>query len=175
MLFRSAVIDSATSTTLFTNPNDAAAGAKAVGEIVAALHITPAQAVARLAELKTIPVSQLLVLQSSGTKVVQAGAALTALSKVPAADLAFLNTYGTALQDAKVQAALRYLQTNAPSVQSAAKHSPGQWRDYFWIAVGGEIAFIPLVFVMAGYWDPRRARRYEREHEAWLEAELAKL
>ena len=170
-----AVIDPATAATLFTNPNDAAAAAKAVGEIVAALHITPAQAVARLTELKTIPVAQLLLLQTSGTKVVQAGADLTALSKVPAADLAFLKTYGTALQDPKVQSALQYLQANAPGVQRAAANSPNQWRRYFWIAVGGEIAFIPLIFVMAGFWDPRRARRHEQEHEAWLQAELAKL
>jgi hypothetical protein len=28
---------------------------------------------------------------------------------------------------------------------------------------------------MAGYWDPRKAKRAEQEHEAWVTAELAKL
>ena len=39
----------------------------------------------------------------------------------------------------------------------------------------GEIVFIPLIFLMAGYWSAARARRAEEEHERWVEAELAKL
>ena len=35
--------------------------------------------------------------------------------------------------------------------------------------------FIPLIFLMAGFWSPRRARQAEEEHEALVEAELAKL
>ena len=170
-----AVVDSATAATLFTNPNDAGAAAKAIGEIVTALHVTQADAVARLTELKTIPLPQLLLLQQSGAKVTDAGAQLVALAKVPAADLAFLNRYGRSLQDPKVQAALKYLQANAPDVQKAAHDSPKQWQKYYWIAVGGEVLFIPLIFVMAGFWDPRRARKQEQEHEAWVAAELAKL
>ena len=60
-------------------------------------------------------------------------------------------------------------------VEQAAQDSPAQWRTYFWIAVGGQVLFIPLIFFMAGFWDPRKARRNEQEHEAWLAAELAKL
>jgi ACS family D-galactonate transporter-like MFS transporter len=168
-------VDQATITTLLTDPTNTSAGAKAVGEIVAKLHITPTDAVSRLTELKTIPVAQLLVLQSSGAKVVAAGAQLQALGKVPPADLAYLNKYGTALQDPKVQADLKYLQANAPEVQKAAKDSPKQWQKYYWIAVGGEVVFIPLIFLMAGFWSPRRAREHEQEHEAMVEAELAKL
>jgi ACS family D-galactonate transporter-like MFS transporter len=51
--------------------------------------------------------------------------------------------------------------------------SPGQWQDYFWIAVGGQIPFIPLIFLMAGFWNPRKSRREEAEHEAWITSELA--
>jgi MFS family permease len=170
-----AVVDQTTIAALFTNPNDQVAGAKAVQEIVTALHITPADALARLAELKTIPIPQLLLLQQSGQKVTDAGTALTALGKVPATDLAFLNKYGTPLQDPKVVSRLTYLQANAPSVQKAAADSPKQWQKYFWIAVGGQLLFIPLIFVMAGYWDPRKARKQEAEHEAWVQAELSKL
>jgi MFS transporter, ACS family, D-galactonate transporter len=180
-------VDQATITTLLTDPTDQAAGAKAVGEIVAKLKITPADALSRLNELKTIPVPDLLVLQSSGTKVVAAAAQLTALAKVPPADLAFLTKYGPPLQDPKVQADLLFLQKyggslQEPKVQSiltqvskAAAESPKQWQHYFWIAVGGEIVFIPLIFLLAGYWSPRRARKKEEEHEAFVQAELAKL
>jgi len=115
------------------------------------------------------------LLQQSGQKVTDAGAQLTALSKVPAADLAFLSKYGKALQDPKVQADLIYLQKNAPGVQKAAADSPKQWQHYFWVAVGGEIVFIPLILLMAGYWSTSRARRAEEEHEAWVEQELARL
>ena len=41
--------------------------------------------------------------------------------------------------------------------------------------VGGEVVFIPLILLMAGFWDPRRAKRAELEHDAWLEEELLKL
>jgi hypothetical protein len=77
--------------------------------------------------------------------------------------------------DANVQAALKYLQANAPAVTKAAAESPKQWQTYFWVAVGGEVLFIPFIFVMAGFWDPRKAKKQEKEHEAWVEAELAKL
>src|SRR5205807_254159 len=77
--------------------------------------------------------------------------------------------------DANVRAALKYLQDHAPAVKQAAAESPGQWQTYFWVAVGGEVAFIPFIFVMAGFWDPRKAREQEQEHEAWVAAELAKL
>jgi hypothetical protein len=53
--------------------------------------------------------------------------------------------------------------------------SPKQWQKYFWIGVGGEVLFIPLIFVMAGFWDPRKAKRQEEEHEALVDAEMAKL
>ncbi len=130
-------VDQATITALLTNPNDTAAAAKAVQEVVAKLHISPAEATQRLTDLKSIPVPQLLLLQSSGAKVIAAGAQLKALGAVPASDLAFLTKYGTALQDPKVQADLKYLQANAPAVQKAAHDSPRQWQKYFWIAIGG--------------------------------------
>jgi ACS family D-galactonate transporter-like MFS transporter len=168
-------VDTATATALLTNPSDTAAATKAVGEVVAALHVTPAVALARLTELRSIPIAQLLVVQQSGVKVQGAVAELTALATVPAADLAFLKQYGTPLKDAKVQATLAYLQANGAAVQKAAHDAPKQWQRYFWIAVGGQIVFIPLIFVMAGFWDPRKARRQEQEHEEWVRAEMAKL
>lgn len=145
-------LDPATAAALITNPSDPTTIAKAVQEVMTKLGISQQEAVARLQELASIPVAQLQTMQADGAKVQAAAAQLTALSKVPASDTALLT-----------------------DVQSAAQKSPKQWQHYFWIAVGGEIVFIPLIFVMAGFWDPRRARRQEREHEEWVRAELAKL
>jgi hypothetical protein len=171
-------LDSTTAAGLLANPSDPSLGAKAVGEVVAKLGVTPAQALAALQDLGTIPVTQLLVVQASGTKVASAVAGLTALAAAQQADPAsfgLLAKYGTSLQDPKVVAALTYLQKQAPGVQKAAADSPKQWQKYFWIAVGGEVVFIPLVFLMTGFWDPRKAKKKEDEHEQWVEAELAKL
>jgi len=170
-----AALDLATATGLLADPTNTALLQKAVGEVVTNLGISQADAVARLTELASIPIRQLLVVQANGTKVLAAGAQLTALAAVPPADLAFLGKYGTPLQDLKVQASLKNLQANAPAVLKAAKDSPKQWQKYFWIAVGGEVLFIPLIFVMAGFWDPRKAKVQEQEHEAMVDAELAKL
>jgi MFS transporter, ACS family, D-galactonate transporter len=170
-----AAIDRTTAAVLLTDPTNRQAAAKAVGEIVAKLHVSQQQAIAYITELRSIPIPKLLIVQSDGPKVLAAASQLKALGAVPASDLAFLKKYGTALQDPKVQQNLKYLQANAPGVQKAAHDSPRQWQHYFWIAVGGEIVFIPLIFLMAGYWSPRRARRAEEEHERWVEEELAKL
>ncbi|HTU29281.1 MAG TPA: MFS transporter [Solirubrobacteraceae bacterium] len=72
-------------------------------------------------------------------------------------------------------AALRTLTTDGPPVARAAADSPKQWRTFFFVGVGGEVVFIPLILLMAGFWDPRAARRAELEHDEWLEGELRKL
>jgi MFS family permease len=167
-------IDTQTITTLLTDKTNTAALQKAVGEIVAKLHVTAADAQKRLQDLATIPTTDLLLLQQSGAKVVGAQAALQKLASVPAADLGTLTKYAS-LSDPRVQADLKYLQANGAKVQKAAKDSPKQWRNYFWIAVGGEIVFIPLIFLMVGFWSPRRARAAEREHEEMVQRELAGL
>ena len=71
--------------------------------------------------------------------------------------------------------ALETLQADGPEVAAAADESPGQWRTYFFVGVGGEAVFIPLIFLMAGYWSPRRAREARAEHEAMIAAEMDKL
>ncbi|MGA9859488.1 MAG: MFS transporter [Solirubrobacteraceae bacterium] len=71
--------------------------------------------------------------------------------------------------------ALRTLAAVGPAVKAAATESPKQWRTFFLVGVGGEVVFIPLILLMAGFWSPRRAKQAEDEHNAWLEAEMAKL
>jgi hypothetical protein len=83
-------------------------------------------------------------------------AQLTALSKVPPAAFAYLKAHGTA-------------------VQNAAAQSPGQWRNWYWICFGGVIFFLLSIPILRGRWRPADARRDEQEHEAMVEAELAKL
>ncbi len=145
-------VDPQTIATLLSNPTDAAAGAKAVAEVVSKLGISPQEAQTRLLDLASVPPAQLQLLQTSGAKVAAAQVSLVALGKVPAKDLALL-------KDAK----------------SAAEKSPKQWQHYFWIAVGGEVVFIPLVFLLVGYWSPKRARQAEEEHEQMVERELANM
>jgi MFS family permease len=81
---------------------------------------------------------------------------LTALSKVPAKDLAYLQAHGT-------------------QVVTAAAAAPGQWKNWWWVCVGGEVVFIPLILLMAGRWSPRRAREDAEAHERLVQEEMAKL
>ncbi|HEY2042374.1 MAG TPA: MFS transporter [Jatrophihabitans sp.] len=174
-LATAATIDQATQAALLSNPTNAATQAKAVGEIAKGLHIAPAAAIAKLQALAKVPTADLVFLSQNAAPVQAAAAQLTALGAVPASDLAFLSKYGPGLQDPKVVSALTYLQKEAPGVQKAAKDSPKQWQKYFWVAVGGEVVFIPLIFLMAGFWDPRKAKQKERQHQVWVDAEMAKL
>lgn len=131
--------------------------------------VAPAE-VATIVQLTTPPAPQL---QASALKVATAGGELRALAKVPAADLSYLDKYGKPLQQPAVQKQLAFLQAKGPGVQKALAAAPHQWQHYFWIAVGAQVLFIPLMFGMAGVWSPRRARRLTAEHEAMVEAELA--
>jgi MFS family permease len=81
---------------------------------------------------------------------------LEAAASVPKADLAFLQAHGT-------------------KVEQASRSAPGQWQSWWWICIGGQVVFIPLIFVMSGRWSPRRAKRDLDEHEKRVEAELAEL
>ena len=83
-------------------------------------------------------------------------AQLTALSKVPPADLAYLKAHGS-------------------DVVSAAAAAPGQWKNWWWVCVGGQVIFIPLILLMAGRWSPRRAREDTAEHERLVQDEMTKL
>ncbi|HWG15119.1 MAG TPA: MFS transporter [Streptosporangiaceae bacterium] len=83
-------------------------------------------------------------------------ARLKALATIPPADQAFLAAHGT-------------------QVENASKAAAGQWKNWWWVAVGGEVVFIPLIFLMTGRWDPRRARQDAAAHEQRVQEELASL
>ncbi len=52
---------------------------------------------------------------------------------------------------------------------------PGEWRTWWWICVGGQVLFLPFVFVMAGRWSPKKAREDAAAHQEAVDRELAAL
>jgi MFS transporter, ACS family, D-galactonate transporter len=121
--------------------------------IAGVIAVAPAlQTVAPYAtQLKTIaPYSSELTLMAPYA------AQLTALSKVPPSAIAYLNAHGAA-------------------VTKAAAQTAGQWKTWYWICFGGIIVFLLSIPLLRGRWRPRDARRDEVEHEAMVDAELAKL
>ncbi len=83
-------------------------------------------------------------------------AQLTALSRVPSGVFAYLKAHGAA-------------------VTKAAAQTAGQWKTWYWVCFGGIIFFLLGIPLLRGRWRPREARRDEAEHEAMVQAELAKL
>jgi len=151
-----AAIDPKTQEALLGNPGDQQAQGRAVGEIAKKFKISATEATTRLLSLASVPSSDLVFLDKNGPAVQTAGNALQALGAVPAKDLT-------------------YLQEKGPKVQKAVSDAPGQWRKYFWMAVVGELLFIPFIFLMAGFWSPRKARKHAAEHDRRIAAELAAL
>ncbi|RLV48453.1 MFS transporter [Nocardioides mangrovicus] len=152
-LATAAKLSPSTSAALAKDPTDQTAGIKAVSEVTG-ISVDDVTTVATLAATPgaTPTAEQQQLLATDGPKIQAATSSLQALGEVPKSDLALLQR-----------------------VQGAAEESPKQWQHYFWIAVGGEIVFIPLIFLLVGAWNPRTARRRQEEHEEMVSAELEKL
>ncbi len=86
----------------------------------------------------------------------QAVTRLLAVRRVPAADRAELSAHG-------------------PEVAAARRQAPAQWQRWWWICVGGEVLFLPTIFLLTGRWRPSTARRDQEEHRAVVDRELALL
>jgi hypothetical protein len=151
-----AAVDPATLATLSRQPTNPAAQAKAVGEIATKFGVPPAQAITRLKAAGRVPRADIGFLTANGPRVQRAAAQLQSVSKIPPSDLA-------------------YLQANGAKVGKAQKDNPGQWQTWWWICLAAQIVFVPFVFLLTGYWNPRKARAVEREHERMVERELARL
>ena len=89
-----------------------------------------------------------------------------AVQQVGPADLAVVQ---------KAQPQLAVLTKYGAKVQKAAHDGPGQWRDWWWICVGGQVLFLPFVFLMSGRWSPKRAREDAELHREAVDRELAAL
>jgi hypothetical protein len=94
-----------------------------------------------------------------------------------AADLAVIAPYSAQLTAlSKVPpAAIRYLTAHGAAVQKAAAQTASQWKSWYWVCFGGIVVFLLSIPLLRGRWKPADARRDEQEHEAMVEAELAKL
>jgi len=68
-----------------------------------------------------------------------------------------------------------YLQAHGAAVEKANAAAPGQWKRWYWVCFGGIVFFLLSIPLLRGRWRPRDARRDEAEHEAVVQAELAKL
>ncbi|WP_217567218.1 MFS transporter [Streptomyces sp. GbtcB7] len=75
----------------------------------------------------------------------------------------------------KAQPELLILKEHGPAVQKASEDVAGQWTSWWWVCVGGQVIFLPFVFVMAGRWRPRKAREDFEAHERTVARELAAL
>ena len=167
-------LDPGTQAALVLNPGDPATIRTALQEIQTGLNVTAAEAQAKFAAVGAIPGADLIFLGSNGPGVQRAADQLTALSKVPPADLAFLAKY-QGLADPAVVEQLTYLQDNAPIVLQAAKDSPKQWQRWWWVCLGGQILFLPFIFLLVGRWSPRKARQDAQAHAEAVNRELAAL
>jgi len=172
-------IDGATQLGLVANKTDATLQAKAIGEMTQS-GVSQADAVRTLQALARIPAPNLLLLKTSGQSVIDAKTALEDLGTIPLPQLLLLQNSGPKAQAA--QTALEAAAKIPPAditllkqAQKAAANSPKQWRNYFWIAVGGEVVFLPLIFLLTGAWRPSTAKRQQQEHDELVERELAKL
>ena len=143
-------IDPTTLATLQANPSNKAALGKAVAEISAGLHVSSSAALGDLLAVSKVPKADLAYLASHGAAVAKADAT------VPPADLAYVTAHGA-------------------DVAAAAKQTPTQWQHWWWVCVGGEVVFIPLVLLMTGRWRPKKAKQDAEEHERRVAEEMAKL
>jgi MFS family permease len=79
------------------------------------------------------------------------------------------------LQDPVGKADFALLSKYGPSVQAAQKKAPREWQNWFLICALGQMAFIPMVFVLKGEWSPRKAKEIADRHAAAVAADLAAL
>jgi len=81
-------------------------------------------------------------------------------------------------KDNKIKSEAAFFSENAAtlkSVQDAAAVSPHQWQNWYWVCVGGELVFLPMVFLMAGRWRPKNAKKDADEYERGVQEELDRL
>jgi hypothetical protein len=81
----------------------------------------------------------------------------------------------TQLQTAAKDPNFQVLQKHGTAVVKAAKDSPGQWKDWYWICIGGMVVFMLAIPLMRGRWSPAKAKADEDAHEAFVQEEMAKL
>ena len=66
-------------------------------------------------------------------------------------------------------------QAQLTALENGVHKSASQWKDWFWVCVGGMILFIPTIFLMKGRWSPIEARRDEEKHQEDVVRQLGEL
>ena len=138
-----------------------------------AVQAVVAQYPTQVQTLGVIHPDTLAALTANPTNAAAAGAAVgqisSALHVTPAQALQRLIAVGQLPASAKATLA------HAPAVVKAAKETPNQWKNWYWICFGSIIFFLCTVPLMRGRWSPKKAREDEEAHEAMVQAEMAKL
>lgn len=70
---------------------------------------------------------------------------------------------------------LKILREHGAEVQEASADNPGQWQTWWWVCLGGQVLFLPFVFVMTGRWRPRDAKDDLRAHEEAVARQVAEM
>lgn len=71
--------------------------------------------------------------------------------------------------------ALATLQQYGPTVAKAAGSVAGQWQIWWWVCLGGQLVFLPFIFLMSGRWSSKAARADVAEHERAVAREMEAL
>lgn len=82
------------------------------------------------------------------------------------------------MQIQKISPQLQFLSRWEPELKQleiVRSTAPFEWQHWLWVCFGCVAFFIPWIFVMKGRWSPRRALQDEREHEKFVQEELARL
>jgi MFS family permease len=61
------------------------------------------------------------------------------------------------------------------AIKAAAAAAPAEWREWYYICIGGVVVFIATIFVMRGRWSPAAARADEAAHDSAVARELRAL
>jgi hypothetical protein len=89
------------------------------------------------------------------------------------ANLAGLNKYIVPHQAEYSYLSAHQAQLN--DLVNGVSRSASQWKDWFWVCVGGMVLFIPTIWLNRSRWSPARARKDEAQHQADVVQELREL
>ncbi|MBW8486659.1 MFS transporter [Actinomadura parmotrematis] len=70
---------------------------------------------------------------------------------------------------------LKILKEHGAEVTKASKDGPKQWQKWWWVCLGGQVVFLPFIFLLTGRWSPKRAREDAAEHQQAIDREIAAL
>jgi MFS family permease len=137
-------------------------------------------ATANAAQLQVLNEPQNAAVVNKLTAAVTPANLAEAKAVLPPATYTFLLTHSTQLTTLIVpyKAQFAYLSTHEAALtqlSNGVAKSPEQWRNWFWVCVGGMVLFIPTIWLNRGRWSPRNARRDDQKHKDDVDAELREL